>query len=170
MLETQLTLGNISCVLLNLTKRFLQFSKALLPSIAHAVNSHVFLFSWSITAAARFNFCSFALFVWLMSWYANSVGRSLFMGCLRIALAFSVLTITHFYFKISTRWYTCYYHNSSKVSGHLFIVNQHNIIFIFSLYLILYLILMLVVSHINLLHIHVSNYTKNDCWSCLFYQ
>ena len=51
----------------------------------------------------------------------------------------------------------CYYGNSPKVSGHLFIINQHKKIF-----LSLYLTLMLVVSHINLLHICVSTYAKND--------
>ena len=38
--------------------------------------------------------------------------------------------------------------NSPKVSGYLFVF--------------LYLVLMFVVSHVNLLHIHVSTYPKSD--------
>ena len=57
--------------------------------------------------------------------------------------------------RISAKLWPCYCGNSPNVSGHLFIINWHNIIFGS-----LYSILMLIVSHVNLLHIHVPIYAK----------
>ena len=41
MLKSRVTLGNISSILLNLTKRYLQCLRLLLPPSVHAVNSHI---------------------------------------------------------------------------------------------------------------------------------
>ena len=38
-------------------------------------------------AASHLKFCSLALSVWLVSWYVYSIGKSLFMGLLTVALA-----------------------------------------------------------------------------------
>ena len=46
-----------------------------------------------LTAASHRNFCSFALSIWLVSWYVYLIGKSLFTGRLSVALVFSILTI-----------------------------------------------------------------------------
>ena len=83
------------------------------------------------------------------------MGKSLFTGRLRIALVFAILAIAPLILE-PLLGNTPVNGNSPKVSGYLS--------------LFLYLVLMFVVSHINLLHIYVSIYAKND-YSCgLFYQ
>ena len=47
-----------------------------------------FLFSQPITVASHLSFCSFALSVWLVSWYVYSIRKSLFTEHNRIALVF----------------------------------------------------------------------------------
>ena len=96
MLKTRVTLGNISCVLLNLFKRliFAMFKESS-PSQCSCSYYSYFFFSSTITATSHFNFCSRALSVQFVS-YVYSVGKSLFMGRLRIALVFLILTIAHF--------------------------------------------------------------------------
>ena len=69
------------------------------------------------------------------------------MGRLKIALVFSILAIASLLSE-SLLGNTPVNDNSAKVSGFLS--------------LFLYLVLMFVVSHVNLLHIHVSTYPKND--------
>ena len=76
------------------------------------------------------------------------MGKSLFTGRLRIALVFAILTIAPLISE-SLLGNTPVNGNSPKVSGYLS--------------LFLYLVLMFVVSHVNLLHIYASNYAKNDC-------
>ena len=61
---------------------------------SHSYHSY-FFFSSPITAASHFNFCSLALSAYFVS-YVYSVGKSLFMGRLRIALIFFILTIACF--------------------------------------------------------------------------
>ena len=96
MLKTWVTLGNISCVLLNLFKRliFVMFKDSSPSQCSHSYHSY-FFFSSPITAASHFNFCSLALSAYFVS-YVYSVGKSLFMGRLRIALIFFILTIACF--------------------------------------------------------------------------
>ena len=69
------------------------------------------------------------------------------MGLLRIVMAFAVLTAASLISE-SLLGNTPINDTSPKVFGHLFTF--------------LYLILMFVVSHVNLPHIHVSTYPKND--------
>ena len=69
------------------------------------------------------------------------------MERLRITLVFSIHTIASLISE-SLLGNTPVNGNSPKVSGYLFVF--------------LYLVLMFVVSHVNLLHIHVSTYPKND--------
>ena len=64
-----------------------------------------------------------------------------------IVLVFAVLTIAPLISEFLLH-YTPVNGNSPKKSGHLFTF--------------LYLILMFVVSHVNLIHIYVSIYPKND--------
>ena len=78
-----------------------------------------------------------------------SIGKNLFTGRLRIALVLAILTIAHLISE-SLLGNTPVNGNSQNVSGRLF--NS------------LYLTLMFVVSHVNLLHIHGSNYLKNYYW------
>ena len=75
------------------------------------------------------------------------MGKSLLKGRLKIALVFAILTIAPLISQ-SLLGNTPVNGNSLKVSGYLS--------------LFLYLVLMFVVSHVNLLHIHVSTYPKND--------
>ena len=93
MLKTRVTLGNISRVLLNLTKRliFAMFKDSSSFLMFKQLQSY-FLFSSPITAASCLNFCSLALSVWLASWYVFLTVKSLFRGRLRIALVFTFLT------------------------------------------------------------------------------
>ena len=65
------------------------------------------------------------------------------MESLRIAMVFAVFAVTPL---ISES--VLGNGNSPKVSGHLFVF--------------LYLVLMFVVSHVDLLHIHICIYPKND--------
>ena len=74
--------------------------------------------------------------------------KSLFAGRLRIALVFFILTTAPLISE-SLLGNTPVNDNSPKVSWYLSPF--------------LYLVLMIVGSHINLLHIHVSTYPKNDC-------
>ena len=69
------------------------------------------------------------------------------MGRLRIALVFVILSIAALISE-SLLGNIPVNGNSLKVSGYLS--------------LFLYLVLMFVVSYVNLLHIHVSTYPKND--------
>ena len=69
------------------------------------------------------------------------------MGRLRTALVFAILTIAPLILE-SLRGNTPVNDNYPKVSGYLS--------------LFLYLVLMFVVSHINLRHICVSTYPRND--------
>ena len=75
------------------------------------------------------------------------MGKSLFMGSLRVALVFAVLTVAPLISE-SLLGNNPVNGNSPKVSGYLSFF--------------LYLALMFVVSHVNLLHIYVSTYPKND--------
>ena len=75
------------------------------------------------------------------------MGDSLFMGCLKITLVFAIHTIAPL---ISESLL-----DNTPVNGSSLKVSEY-----FSLYL--YLVLIFVVSHVNLLHIHVSTYPKND--------
>ena len=75
------------------------------------------------------------------------MGKSLFTGRLRIALVFAILVIAPLISE-SLLGNTPVNGNSPKVSGYLFVF--------------LFLVLMFVVFHVNLLHIHVSTYPKND--------
>ena len=75
------------------------------------------------------------------------MGKSLFSGRLRIALVTAILTIAPLISE-SLLGNSPVNGNSPKVSGYLS--------------LFLDLVLMFVVSHINLLHIGVSTYPKND--------
>ena len=75
------------------------------------------------------------------------MGKSLFTGRLRITLVFAIHTIAPLISE-PLLGNTPVNGNSPKVSGY------------FSLSL--YLVLTIVVSHVNLLHIHVSAYPKND--------
>ena len=75
------------------------------------------------------------------------MGKILFTGRLSIALIFAILAIAPLISE-SLLGNTPVNGNSPKVSGYLFVF--------------LYLVLMFVVSHLNLLHIHVSTYPKND--------
>ena len=75
------------------------------------------------------------------SWYVFSMGKSLFMGRLRIALVFAILTIVPFILE-SLLGNTPVNGNSPKLSGYLS--------------LFLYLVLEFFVSHVNLQHIYVS--------------
>ena len=74
------------------------------------------------------------------------MGKSLFTGRLRITLAFAFHIIAPLILE-SLLGNTPVNGNSPNVSGY------------FSLFL--YLVLMFVVSHVNLLHIHVSTYPQN---------
>ena len=97
-LKTRVTLGNISRTLLNKTKRliFVMFKDS---SSLSMFTQLTFIFSLnSITVASHLNLCSLAL-----SWYVCSIRKSLFTECLRIALAFLILTIAPFCVRISTR-------------------------------------------------------------------
>ena len=69
------------------------------------------------------------------------------MGRLGITLVFAIHTIASLILE-SLLGNTSVNGNSPKVSGYLS--------------LFLYFVLMFVVSHVNLLHIHVSTYPKND--------
>ena len=73
------------------------------------------------------------------------MGKSLFTGRLRMASVFVILNIAPLTSE-SLLGNTPVNGNSPKASVSLF----------------LYLVLMIVVSHVNLLHIHVSTYPKND--------
>ena len=75
------------------------------------------------------------------------MGKNLFTGRLRIALVLAILTIAPLIseFLLGNAPVN---DNSPKVSGYLS--------------LFLYLVLMFVVSHVNLQHIYVSTYPKND--------
>ena len=73
------------------------------------------------------------------------------MGHLRITLVFAIFAIAPL---ISESLLVN--GNSPKVSGYLFVF--------------LYLVLIFVMSHLNLLHIYVSAYPKNDYWCGLSYQ
>ena len=75
------------------------------------------------------------------------MGKSLFAERLRIVLVFAILAIAPLISE-SLLANTPVNGNSPKVSGYLFVF--------------LYLVLMFVVSHVNLLHIHVCTYPKND--------
>ena len=75
------------------------------------------------------------------------MGKSLIMGRLNIELVFAILAIAPLISE-SLLGNTPVNGNSPKVSGYLFVF--------------LYLVLMFVVSHVNLLHIHVSTCPKND--------
>ena len=75
------------------------------------------------------------------------MGKSLFTGHLQIALVFAILTIAPLISE-SLLGNAPADDNSPKASGY------------FSLFL--YLVLMFVVSHVDLLHINVSTYPKND--------
>ena len=74
------------------------------------------------------------------------MGKSLFMERFRIALVFAILTIAPLVSE-SLLGIIPVNGNSPKVSG---------------TFPSLYLVLMFVVSHVNLLHIYVSTYSKND--------
>ena len=76
------------------------------------------------------------------------MGNSLFMLRLRIALVFTILTIASLILE-SLLGNTPVNGSSRKVSGYLS--------------LFLYIVLMFVVSHVNLLHTYVSTYAKNNC-------
>ena len=69
------------------------------------------------------------------------MGKGLFTGCLRIALVFVILTIAPLILE-SLLGNTPVNGNSPKVPGYL----SH----------FLYLVLMFVASHVNLLHIYIS--------------
>ena len=69
------------------------------------------------------------------------------MGRSSIALVFAILTVA-LLISGSLLGNTPVSDNSPKVSGYLFTF--------------IYLVLMFVVSHVNLLYIHVSTYPKND--------
>ena len=73
--------------------------------------------------------------------------KNLFTGRLRIALVFAILTIAPIISE-SLLGNAPVNDNSPKVSGYLS--------------LFLYLVLMFVLSHVNLQHIYVSIYPKND--------
>ena len=75
------------------------------------------------------------------------MGKSLSTGHMRIALVFAILTIAPLISE-SLLGNAPVNGNSPKVSGYLS--------------LFLYLVLMFVVSHVNLQHIYVSIYPKND--------
>ena len=72
------------------------------------------------------------------------------MGCLKIALVFSILTIAPLI--------------SESLLGNTPVNDISPKVFEY-LSLFLYLVLMFIVSHGNLLHIHVSTYPKDD-YSC----
>ena len=97
--------------------------------------------------APRFNFRSSAVTVCIVSSYVFSIGESLFTERLRISLIFANPTIVPLILE-SVPCNTPVNGNSQNVSGHLFTF--------------LYLTLMIVMSQVNLLHIHVSTYRKND--------
>ena len=75
MLKTRVTLGNISRVLLNLTKRLIfaiykdssSFPMLKQLRMLKQLKQSYFLFSSPIMAASHLNFCSLALSVWLVS-------------------------------------------------------------------------------------------------------
>ena len=69
MLKTRVTPGNISLVLLNLTKKiiFVMFKDSFLQC-SRSLHLY-FLFSLQITATSCFNFSSLVVPVWLVSWY-----------------------------------------------------------------------------------------------------
>ena len=142
MLQTWVTLGNISLVLLNLTKRLVFVMFKLFPPVFTQLT-----FIFSITVASRLNFCFLAILVWLVSCYVFSMQKSLFTGRMRIALVFAILAIAPLISE-SLLGNTPVNGNSLKVSGYLFIF--------------LYLVLMFVVSQVNLLHIDICTYPKND--------
>ena len=75
------------------------------------------------------------------------MGKSLFTGRLRIALVFAILVIAPLISE-SLLGNTPVNGNSPKVSGYLFVF--------------LFLVLMFVVFHVNLLQIQISTYPKND--------
>ena len=75
------------------------------------------------------------------------MGKSLFTGRLRIALVFAILTIAPLI-------------SESLLGNTSANVNSPNVSRYFSLFL--YLVLILVVSHVNLLHIYVSTNPKID--------
>ena len=75
------------------------------------------------------------------------MGKSLFTGRLRITLVFAIHTIAPLISE-SLLGNTLVNGNSPKVSGYLS--------------LFLHLVLIFVVSHVNLPHIHVFTYAKND--------
>ena len=75
------------------------------------------------------------------------MGKILFTGRLSIALTFAIRAIASLISE-SLLGNTPVNGNSPKVSGYLS--------------LFLYLVLIFVVSHVNLLHIHVSTYPQND--------
>ena len=75
------------------------------------------------------------------------MGKSLFKGRLRITLVLTIRTIAPLISE-SLLGNTPVNGNSPKVFGY------------FSLFL--YLVLIFVVAHVNLLHIHVSTHPKND--------
>ena len=75
------------------------------------------------------------------------MGDSLFTGRLKITLVFAIHTIAPL---ISESLL-----DNTPVNGSSLKVSEY-----FSLYL--YLVLIFGVSHVNLLHIHVSTYPKND--------
>ena len=107
--------------------------------------SWYYLFTSPIETASCLNFCSLAVPVCLVSWYVFPIGKSLFAGRLRIVLIFTIFTIAP-PISESLLSNTPINDNSPKVSVHPFTF--------------LHLILMFVVSHVNLLHIHVSTYPK----------
>ena len=103
-LKTRVLLGNISRVLLNIINViiFVMFKYSSSLSIFTQLR---FLFSISsqITAASHLNFCTFALWVGLLSWYLYSIGKKFFTGRSRITLAFLIITNDPFCVRIPTR-------------------------------------------------------------------
>ena len=102
MLKTQVTLGNISRVLLNLTKRYLQCSKTPPPSQCSRSQQSYFLFRSSVRAASHHNFvtCLIGLVgvvICIFSW------EEFFDGTFEDCIGFLILTIAPFCFRISTR-------------------------------------------------------------------
>ena len=83
------------------------------------------------------------------------MGMNLFMGSLRVALVFAILTIAPLISE-SLEGNKPVNGNTPKVFGYLS--------------LFLSLVLMFVMSHVNLLHIYVSTYPKNDHWRGFSYQ
>ena len=97
MLKTLVIPQNISHALLNIIKGLISaMFKDSFPSQCLRSQHSYFLFCSPITATSRFNFCSLALSVWVVSWYVSSIEKSLFTERLRIILVIAILSIALF--------------------------------------------------------------------------